>query len=681
MKPVDSLFDRFKRVVRDLSRQLSKDVELRTEGGDMELDRTILEAFVDPLTHMIRNSLDHGIESAEERQKAAKPHMATITLKAFQESGEIIIAVCDDGKGVDLDRVKQKAIEKNLISEQDAADLPDNKAVMLIFEPGFSTAEKLSEVSGRGVGMDVVRTNIEAIGGVLDCHTEAGKGTTIQARLPLTKAMVASSLISALIVRVGRHRLCIPQSAVNELIRVSENDRKEKIRILQGQEVFQHRELVLPIVSLSSALEESSGSDIPAGDPVENIAENVFGCSGNNTISVKDIDHNHSVKMAQTLIVLQHRKKLFGMIVDEIIGIEEAVVRELPKLVACSSVFSGHTVLGDGQVVMLVDIGGVVEKMNMKFSSKLQQKVQEQKLPALSVGKRADRQTMIIFNYSDTEFFAVPLELVTLVEKINSSDIRKVKDRCYYPFKNNTIPLLFLDRHLPVTPIPRDLDHYNLILPARVKFPIGIITNSNITVQDISEKFDSKITHDKGVLGTFMHDGNLVMLLDLYALFEHDDPDHFETPESRGCVASRILIVEDSLFYRKLNATYLSGPGRELTVVNDGREALMELRQNPYGYDLVVTDIEMPVMNGFELIKAIRGDPLLRDIPVIALTALQDQASREKGMRLDFDEYVIKVDKDSLTTCVNRYAEKAKKNPRRIDVKKHESAMLAMQEQ
>ncbi|MBN2713347.1 MAG: chemotaxis protein CheW, partial [Planctomycetes bacterium] len=460
-----------------------------------------------------------------------------------------------------------------------------------------------------------------------------------------------SSLISALVVRVGKHRLCIPQSAVNELIRVSENDRKNKVRMLQGQEVFQHRELVLPIISLGAALGESK-------DAVPDEAPNIYHGEPETALPETPARRKLSLQSAQTLIVLQHRNKLFGMIVDEIIGIEEAVVRDLPKLVSCASVFAGHTVLGDGQVVMLVDIGGVVEKMRMKFSGKPVQ--EKSNLPALSVGKRSDRQTMILFNYGQTEYFAVPLELVTLVEKIKSSDIRCVGERSYYPFKGSTIPLLFLDKHLPVSPIPRDLEHYNLILPARVKFPIGILTNSDISVHDVSERFDSRITNDKGVLGTFMQDGKLVMLLDLYALFEHDDPDHFDTSVRDTCSPARILIVEDSLFYRKLNATYLSGPGRELNVVNDGREALMELRQNPDAYDIVVTDIEMPNMNGFELIKAIRGDPILRDLPVIALTALQDAASREKGMRLDFNEYVIKVDKDSLTRCVEGYARKLK---------------------
>ncbi len=640
MKAVSSLFDRFKRVVRDLSKQLGKSVELRTEGGEMELDRTILEAFVDPLMHMIRNSIDHGIEDEKERQRSAKPHTATIILKAYQESGEIIIAVCDDGRGIDIGRVKAKALEKGMITPVQAESMPDSQALMLIFEAGFSTAQQLSEVSGRGVGMDVVRTNIENIGGVLDCHSETGKGTTIQARLPLTKAMVASSLISALVVSVGEHRLCIPQSAVNELIRVSDDDRKKKIRVLQGQEVFQHRELVVPIIPLAEALGINSRFED------ESLAE-----QSTNVLS--------AALKAQTLIVLQHRQNLVGMMVDEIIGIEEAVVRELPKLAAGSNVFGGHTVLGDGQVVMLVDIGGVVERMKMKFTHGIRRV--ESNLPALSVGKRSDRQTMIIFNYSENEHFAVPLELVSLVEKIKASDIHKVGDRSYYPIKNNTIPLLYLDKHLPISPIDPDLEYYNLILPARVKFPIGIITNTNISVHDISERFDSRITHDKGVLGTFMHEKKLVMLLDLYALFENDDPDHFDTGKKETCTPARILIVEDSLFYRKLNSTYLSGPDRKLTIVNDGREALTALRQNPEGYDLVVTDIEMPNMNGFELVKAVRGDPLLMELPVIALTALQDEASRARGVRLGFDEYVVKVDKDSLIRCVENYAQRIKK--------------------
>lgn len=638
MLSVGSIFDRFKRVVRDLSRQLNKKIELKQQGGDMELDRTILEAFVDPLTHMIRNSVDHGIETAEERKNTQKNPIASITLRAFQESGEIIISVEDDGKGIDPERIKTIAVERGLITAQQAGTLSKQEIIMLIFEPGFSTAQQVSEISGRGVGMDVVRTNIEKIGGVIDCASELGEGTKILARLPLTKAMVTSSLISALVVSVDSQRFCIPQNAVNELITVSRRDLKEKIKILQGQKVFQHRELILPLLNLKDILELEEQDNEVDSAPASGISL-----------------HTET----QTLIVLQHRNNLFGIMVDDIIGIEEAVVRDMPKLVEKIGVFSGHTVLGDGRVVMIIDTNGIVERMNMSFISPA--KKEDSSLPALSVGKRADRQSMIIFNYAQKEYFAVPLELVSLVEKIRREDIRTVGDRHYYPMKDNTIPLLYLDKHLPVTPLSRNLENYNLILPSRVKYPIGVITNSKITVCDVSGKFDEKITNDKGVLGTFMHEGNLVMLLDLYSLFECDDPDRFYKDNDYREDA-QILIVEDSLFYRRLNATYLQAPGRELTLVGDGIEALAALRNPNNRFDLVVSDIEMPNMDGFELIKEIRADPNLKNIPVIALTALQDDRSRERGLSLGFSEYVVKVDKDGLNESVNRYAKQAKLN-------------------
>ena len=640
MLSVGSIFDRFKRIIRDLSRQLGKKIEFKQQGGDMELDRTILEAFIDPLNHMIRNSIDHGIETAEERKKTLKNPIASITLKAYQESGEIIISVEDDGRGIDPDRIKSIAVKRGLVNQLQADTLSRQEIIMLIFEPGFSTAKTISEISGRGVGMDVVRTNIEKIGGVIDCVSELGEGTKILARLPLTKAMVTSSLISALIVSVEDQRFCIPQNAVNELITVSKRDSQEKIKVLQGQKVFQHRELILPLLELKDILEIQNTA---AASPEDTKASS---CTSLHTET-------------KTLIVLQHRNNLFGIMVDDIIGIEEAVVRDMPKLVEKVNVFSGHTVLGDGRVVMIIDTNGIVERMNMTFISP--PKKEDAALPALSVGKRADRQSMIIFNYSENEFFAVPLELVSLVEKISHSDICKVGERHYYPMKDNTIPLLYLDKHLPITPISLELKSYNLILPSRVKYPIGVITNSKITVCDVSGKFDEKITNDKGVLGTFMHEGKLVMLLDLYSLFECDDPERFYKDNDYREDA-QILIVEDSLFYRRLNATYLQADGRELTLVGDGIEALAALRDPGNHFDLVVSDIEMPNMDGFELIKEIRADPNLKDIPVIALTALQDDRSRDRGLSLGFSEYVVKVDKDGLNESVNRYARQARLN-------------------
>ncbi len=637
MLSVESVFERFRRMVRDLSRQLNKKIDFKIFHGNLELDRTILEAFIDPITHMVRNSVDHGIETSEERSQTNKNPIASVTLRAFQESGEIIISIEDDGKGIDPTKIKTIAVERGVITLQQAESLSEQEAIMLVFEPGFSTAQKLSKISGRGVGMDVVKTNIEKIGGVIDCVSELGIGTKMQARLPLTKAMVTSSLISALVVSVDKQRFCIPQSAVNELITISERDSRDKIKILQGQKVFQHRELVLPILNLKDILEIGNTPDSeepeikPASKP---------------TLKID----------THTLIVLQHRNNLFGVMVDAIIGIEEAVVRDMPKLVEHVGIFSGHTVLGDGRVVMIIDTNGIVERMQMSFITKTHK--DDDNLPALSVGKRADRQSMIIFNYADSEYFAVPLELVSLIEKIHRNDIKTVGNRQYYPMKDHTIPLLYLDKYLPVTPISKNLDNYNLILPSRVKYPVGVITNSNITVCDVSGKFDETITDNNGILGTFMHNDNLVMLLDLYSLFECDDPNRFER-DNEYHEAAHILIVEDSLFYRRLNATYLQAEGRELTLVGDGVEALAALRDSSKSFDLVVSDIEMPNMNGFELIKEIRADPNLKDIPVIALTALQDDQSREKGLSLGFDEYVVKVDKDGLNDSVNRYARQA----------------------
>lgn len=641
METVNSLFDRFRRVVRDLAKQLGKSVELRTEGGDLELDRTILESFTDPMMHMVRNCIDHAIEAPDVRLANSKPRVGTVTLRAYHQSGEIVIEVEDDGRGIDPDRIRAKASEKRVVPQADLDAMTDADVLYLIFHPGFSTAEAVSDVSGRGVGMDVVKTNIERIGGVIDLHSRLGQGTRFAARLPLAKALVSSSLISSVIIRIGTERFALPQTAINELIRVSPQDRARKIKLLEGQEVFQLRELVLPIIHLEEALEidpapsaptSADGSARDAADPVT-----AHGASAPGT-----------PPRAQTLIVLQFRNHLFGILVDEIIGIEEIVVRESPTLVRGAGVFSGHTVLGDGQVAMLVDINGVVERMGMRFPETTRQ---ENPVTALSVGRRADQQTMILFNYAPEEYFAIPLDLISLVEKIEAKDIRRVGEREYYPFKNQTLPILYLDHHLPITPIHRKQECYNLLFPARVTFPLGILTNLDISVIEISEHFDSRITHEKGILGSFMHEGKLVMLLDLYSLFEHDAPEHFTKKDTGRPL--RILFAEDSLFYRRLISKYLeTAGGHKITLANDGKEALDLLRTTQEPFDLIISDIEMPRMDGFELIQTIRGDSELRDLPVIALTALADHQSRERGMRLGFDEYVVKVDKSRLLDVI-----------------------------
>jgi two-component system chemotaxis sensor kinase CheA len=623
MQPIGLLFDRCERLTRDLSRQLGKEVSLDVQGRDLELDRSVLEAFSDPLTHLLRNSLDHGLETPAERQQAGKPRTGRLKLSARQQGTEIILSVEDDGRGIDLDVVKEKAIAKGLISAETAAGMNARAALDLIFQSGLSTRDQVTSLSGRGVGLDVVRTNLKALGGIVEVQSKHGAGSTFLARLPLTQALVSSSLISALVVQCAGERYAIPQNAVDEIIKINPHSERDRIRILNGRMVYQLREAVLPVVSLRSVL------DVPE-------------------------DPDFTIRCACILIVVQFRQQLFGLLADAIVGVDEIVVRPLPRLVKNCGIFSGHTVMGDGRIALILDSGGIVDRQKLVFSD---DSVVDRFRSLSEAGE--GHQRLVVFSYADGEHFAIPLEMVSLIEKVPLSAIRRVGAQEYIQVMQRTLPLLRLDKVMGVGSLPRLTDTYVLI-PARVSYPIAVLTGRKVTVVDVAEQYESRLSDGQGMLGTFMHNDQLVMMLDLYRLFERHSPDRYRLVPVEQRPA-QILVAEDSPFFQNLIRSYLEHPPRRLTVVADGVKALELLQERPQDFDILVSDIEMPRMDGFELVRKIRADPVLRDLPVIAVTSLATPEYVERGLREGFDSYLIKIDKEQLVTTIDRHLERGAK--------------------
>ena len=653
MVPVSELFDRFHRVVRDLAKRLGKEVELQIDGGEIELDRTILETFADPLTHLVRNALDHALELPDERVAAGKHRTGRLVLRAYQQSGEIIVEVEDDGRGIDPELVRRKAVEKGLLDRVKATTLSRRECIELIMLPGFSTRAEATDLSGRGVGMDVVKTNIEKIGGTIGIHTELGTGTIFAFRLPMTQAIVSSSLILALVVVVGDQRYAIPESAVNEIIRIDPQDPADRLTGLEGRDVYQLRNKVLSIIHLEDAFGEPRTFVHPRTGEIladrrvrlvdrrqEQLPEDTDRWASRRTGSERR-------RTRQTLMVVEFRRSLFGLMIDKVQGIEEIVVRPTPDLVKSASAFSGHTVLGDGRVVLLLDLPGVVARMGLHFTEHDQEHTKNTK--ALRTG-----QQMVMFNGAKGEHFAIPLMMISLIEKISSADIRRIGSREFFQRKQETIPLLRLDKHLDVSPLPASGD-YHLLLPAHVHHPIGILAGPDLQIIDVAERFDGRVENKHGLVGTFLHQNQLVMLLDIYGLFTSAAPEHYKQQDRELGGPARILLAEDTLFFCKLMQQYLKHPGIELTVVYDGQQAWELLSKKRERFDLILSDIEMPHLNGFDLVRNIKGHPDLRTTPVIALTSLSDEESRRRGMKAGFDEYAVKIDKDTLLTLVFSY--------------------------
>ncbi|MFW5829789.1 MAG: chemotaxis protein CheW [Planctomycetota bacterium] len=652
MQKIESLFGRFRRMVRDLARKLAKEVNLVIEGSDIELDRTILEAFNDPLTHMVRNCVDHAIEAPEQRLAQGKSRCGRVVLRAYLQSSEVIIEVEDDGAGIDPGRVAAKAVERGLISPEQAAKLDRQAAQRLIFMPGFSTRDAASDLSGRGVGMDVVRTNIEAIGGAMELHSDPGQGSLFAFRLPLTQAIVSSSLIKALVVEAAGQRFAIPETAINEIIRVDPQQADDHIRILDGHHVYQLRDRVLSIVHLEDALgcertfvDPSDGSSRP--DRRSRIHDRRQQPPTPAQAELRSGRDRRRSK--QTLVVVEFRRSYFGILVDRIAGVEEVVVRGSPRLLQGVTVFAGHTVLGDGSVVMMIDISGIITRMGLHLSESQDSTVD-------SRGALRTAQQMVVFDYAPQERFAIPLMMISLIEAIEARDIHRIGSREFYQLKQQTIPILRLEDQLDVSPA-RDRTHYHLIVPARMRHPIGILAGPDLSVEDFSDAFDSNNQNDRGLIGTAYCDGRLVMLLDLYALFEHACPELFarEPIHLDQQRPMRVLLAEDNHFFAKLVGSYLALPGVELVTVEDGQYAWDLLHQQRQRFDLIVSDIEMPRMNGFELVGNIKSSPDLQSVPVIALTSLADEESRRRGLKAGFDEYAVKIDKNELVQLIATY--------------------------
>jgi two-component system chemotaxis sensor kinase CheA len=319
MVPIERVFNRFPRMVRDLSKELGKDITLSLSGEETELDRTVIDEIGDPLIHLIRNSIDHGIEDKEDRAKSGKPLTGNLYLRAYQDGNSVVIEVEDDGNGIDLSKVRKKAIEKGIISKNEADTMDEKTSVELLFRPGFSTAEIISDISGRGVGLDVVKTKIESLNGNVEVETTSGKGSKFIIRLPLTLA-----IIQALMVTIGNEKYAIPLNVIRDITTIT----KDSIRNIHGQEVVLNRDSVLPIIRLSKVL-----------DVEESTAEN---------------------QEEMTIVIVKKGEKYAGFIVDNLIGQQEIVIKTLGKYLSGIRFIAGATILGDGQVALIVDTNSLI---------------------------------------------------------------------------------------------------------------------------------------------------------------------------------------------------------------------------------------------------------------------------------------------------------------------------------
>lgn len=486
MQPIGNVWSKFPRVVRDLATSCGKKIRLEMEGKETELDKTLIEAIKDPLTHIVRNSADHGIESPEVRAAAGKPEEGMLKLRAFHEGGQVNIEIIDDGGGIDPVKIKQKALEKNVITQDQAARMSDRELVNLIFAAGFSTAAKVTNVSGRGVGMDVVKTNIEKIGGTVDVQSKYKEGTTLKIKIPLTLA-----IIPALTVMTGGDRYAIPQVNLLELVLLEGEQAVSSVEFIQGAPVYRLRGHLLPLIYLHDELK------------------------------VDKKEKNDKVN----IVVLQADERQFGLVVEEVRDTEEIVVKPLSHQLKGIPAFSGSTIMGDGKVALILDVMGLAQSARVVTPNRERARLESSEK---GDGKTTDKQTLLIFGLGEKGRMAIPLSMVARLEEFKRSDIEKSGDQEVVQYRGEILPLICLSKILLGEATSTEKETLQAIVytqndrsVALVADKILDIVEENITVERGSNR--------KGTLGTVVVQDLVTDLLDAEAIVRENDPTFYDS--------------------------------------------------------------------------------------------------------------------------------------------------------
>ncbi len=664
MQPIGNVFKRFPRLTRELSLDLGKEVELRVEGEDVEVDKTIIEAISAPLTHLIRNAIDHGIEMPEERRLANKDTKGKVILRAGHEAGMVILEVIDDGRGMSTANITASLVKKGLLAENQAQHLSEKEKLHLIFLPGFSTAESVTDISGRGVGMDVVKTNLDKLGGQIELSSKPGKGTAIRIKLPLTLA-----IISAQIIICGQQRYSIPQVNLEELLRVPPNEIKDRVELVGKAAVLKLRGKLLPLVKLVDVLggandyvDESTG-DIKQ-DRRKNIADRrslrtVLGQQPeevdigekqtNKGTVVRTSKERRRRKSGTLYIAIVNTGTLeYGLVVDALKEAEEIVVKPLGRHLKASRKYSGATIMGDGCVSLILDVGNIAKQAGLLSFENSERSMQLSKELENSARQREDMQSFLLFRNGGPDQFAVPLNLVLRVIQIHASEIEYTIGKRVLQYRGESVPLYSLDEVVDIAPCG-DREDFLVILFQVTGRHVGLLATQPVNSREIAISIDEKPQQEPGIMGSVIIDKKTTLLVNIHEVVKILSP-HWFKPNNQMQVKGRhtILIAEDSAFFQTQVAKTLEEEGFKTIIAEDGQAAWEKLVENAEVVSLLVTDIEMPRLNGFKLTEKIRESDRFINLPIIALTTLAGNDDYQRGKEAGVNEYLVKFDRDLL---------------------------------
>ncbi len=624
MQPIGVVWNKLPRVVRDLASEMGKKIAIVMEGAETELDKTIIEAIKDPLTHIVRNSCDHGIETLAARTAKGKRAEGTIVLRAFHEGGHVNIEISDDGAGFDTERMKRKAIEKGILRAEQAAQMTEWEALRLIFHPGFSTAEKVTSISGRGVGMDVVKTNIEKIGGTVELANRAGAGTTIKIKIPLTLAIIPGLIVCVRsstpagvpnppneVAQSSReHRFVIPQANLLELVRLEGNKDRQQIERIHGAEVYRRRGKLLPLAYLSDVLGLPS---VRKPDDVINI------------------------------VVVKAEDTAFGLVVDEVNDTQEIVVKALGKQLKSLSCYVGATIMGDGRIALILDVTGVARLANM-----LSQPLERNRSASATEGNVAEApQMMLLFRSGRFVRLVLPLSVVARLEEVAATRIEYAGGTPVVRYREAILPLFSLSRLLDPgsDALEMNAETLQVIVFSEAGRYVGMvvdeildIVDDHVTIKRASSTF--------GLLGSGVVGGKITDFVDLAALLTESAAASGESLAVSSSEGQTVLLVDQRKISRGIMRSYLEMHGHRVIEFPNLSQAAKVLERT--AVDVMIVSLESGTFPGddkeaSDVIRSIRQGAETRGLPVIGITALGTQGG---GRHMDHVSQAVDVSID-----------------------------------
>ncbi|KMQ51875.1 Signal transduction histidine kinase CheA [Chitinispirillum alkaliphilum] len=672
LQPVGNLFNKFPRVVRDMSRKMDKEIDFVIEGKGVELDKTLIEGLSDPLTHMIRNAVDHGLESPSRRESAGKSRVGKLVLRASHQAGQVVIEISDDGRGIDAEMIAQKALDKGVVKSEQLNSMSQKDKTALLFMPGLSTAEKVTDISGRGVGMDVVKTNLDRLGGKVEIDSVPGAGTKFLIKLPLTLAIIPSLIIS-----VEGERFAIPQVNVAELLRIRAADVKRRIEVVGDAEVLVLRGKMLPLIRFSEVagmvptyIDPKTGrrefdrrkriADRRSPHHSQNCIEDKNSVHAGNSFAEKreNDDRRFHASGDLNIVVASSGLLQYGILVDALHNSEEIVVKPLGQHLKGLSEYAGATIMGDGRVALILDAAGLAAKANITSVSST---TRAKELQAKEVEEIAqDNISLLLFNNSPTERCAMPLELVRRVERIESKQIETTASRRSMQYRGKTLPLVTLADSAQVQQIAPEGKNLAVIVTSVNNRDVGLLCHMPVEVIETSLSPDRKTIRQKGISGSVIISDTTILMVDIYELVETAWPEWVRESNTKGENKHTILLAEDSEFFRSQICKHLSDAGFTVIEAVDGEDAWEKLLKHKDQIEAVVTDIEMPRMNGFELCTRIRENSSFSSLPLIAVTSLAGDDDKAMGMKVGVTDYQVKLDRDRLISSLEEIVSREK---------------------